>query len=438
MTFINISYLKIKYININNKNKMSKKVNKKEESKILSLGAINKKTGKYFFAQIANKKDEYMCPDCNKDLVLCQGKVRIHHFRHKVEKENKCTYYDKPTEAQIHKDAKFLLKKLLEDNTLNIYFTRSCSCCPNLRASTKKIELNSNSKIIIEHRFNFNGSVKIADVAHINNNKIETIFEIYNTHQTKDIDRPEPWYEINATNLIELVQSTNLIENKTLDIRCIRPGKCNSCIKKEEKQKLVNYFKSDIIPRLFNRYKNEYLIPLQLKREQIRKEKEREREKIRKEKEKERIRKEKEREEKESKEILIPGILNSNIDPELLKYHYAYDSCKNGLTHNIFEFTDKCNQYLDNIIFTFFQTIFIKEKINKHKFDIFYYQNYHRKIIRLKNYGKMWNISPEDDEDITISKKCDSSKFTYFIKRYKLLTPITIENTMKKFYCDCK
>jgi hypothetical protein len=56
-------------------------------SQLLSLGAINKLTGEYVYPKIANKKDEYICPECNKDLILVQGEIRVHHFRHKVDKQ---------------------------------------------------------------------------------------------------------------------------------------------------------------------------------------------------------------------------------------------------------------------------------------------------------------------------------------------------------------
>ena len=58
-------------------------------SQQLSLGAINKLTGKYVYSKIANKKDKYICPECNKDLILVQGETRIHHFRHKVDSINR-------------------------------------------------------------------------------------------------------------------------------------------------------------------------------------------------------------------------------------------------------------------------------------------------------------------------------------------------------------
>jgi competence CoiA-like predicted nuclease len=73
-------------------------------SQLLSLGAINKLTGEYVYPKIANKKDEYICPECNKDLILVQGKIRVHHFRHKVDSINPCHHYSKPTESQIHKN----------------------------------------------------------------------------------------------------------------------------------------------------------------------------------------------------------------------------------------------------------------------------------------------------------------------------------------------
>ena len=80
---------------------------------IHSLGAINKQTSEYVYPKIANKKDEYSCPDCRKDLILCQGELRVHHFRHKVDSINPCHYYNKPIESQIHKYAKLLMKNLL-------------------------------------------------------------------------------------------------------------------------------------------------------------------------------------------------------------------------------------------------------------------------------------------------------------------------------------
>lgn len=144
---------------------------------VLSLGAINKHTREYIYPKIANKKDEYICPECNKDLILVKGEVRVHHFRHNVDTKTPCNHYNKPTETQIHKDAKILLKTLLE-RKIPISFIRKCCECTG-HSIWKLPEIKDNSVIKLEHRFEFNGP-KIADVAWLNDDKLYCIFEICN------------------------------------------------------------------------------------------------------------------------------------------------------------------------------------------------------------------------------------------------------------------
>lgn len=194
---------------------------------ILSLGAINKLTGEYVYPKIANKKDEYICPECNKDLILCQGEIRVHHFRHKVDSINPCQHYSNPTETQIHKDAKILLKNLLE-RKIPISFIRNCCCCKE-NEEYEIPEITETSVIQLEYRFDYNG-IKIADVAYIDDNEILCIFEIYNTHKTCSENRPEPWFEINAETLIKIANDNNL---SSLQIPCIRGEKCDECMERE-------------------------------------------------------------------------------------------------------------------------------------------------------------------------------------------------------------
>ena len=85
--------------------------------------------------------------------------------------------------------------------------------------------------IKLEHRFEYNGT-KIADVAYIDDNEILCIFEICNTHKTRSEKRPEPWFEIDAENLIRLANDDNL---NSLQIPCIRCEKCDDCIEKEKR-----------------------------------------------------------------------------------------------------------------------------------------------------------------------------------------------------------
>jgi len=205
-------------------------------TQLLSLGAINKLTGEYVYPKIANKKDEYICPECNKDLILVQGKIRVHHFRHKVDSINPCHHYSKPTESQIHKDAKMLMKTLLENKT-HIQFVRECVSC-KISAEITLPEITEGSIITLEHRFNYEDELRIADVAHTLNGEIKSIYEICNTHKTCSEDRPEPWVEIDANSLLTLVNTNN----EPLIINCVRCEKCEKC-KNERVNPAFDYIK---------------------------------------------------------------------------------------------------------------------------------------------------------------------------------------------------
>lgn len=189
---------------------------------ILPLGAIIKNTNKYVYPSIANKNDKFECPDCHRELILRKGNKRIHHFAH-CKTDNPCNYYTKPTETQIHKDAKMLMKTLL-DNSVQITISRICKFC-NIEEEYEIPERDNNSNIVIEYRFEYNGT-KIADVAFIENNEIISIFEICNTHKTNNEKRPEPWFEIDASTLINIASS---FENNKIKIPCIRNQLCDNC-----------------------------------------------------------------------------------------------------------------------------------------------------------------------------------------------------------------
>ena len=198
---------------------------------IHSLGAINKQTNEYVCPKMANKKDEYSCPDCRKDLILCHGEIRVPYFRHKVDTINPCHYYNKPSESQIHKDAKMLMKMLLDKKT-PISFIRNCANCKK-KEEFEIPEISETSNIQNEYRFDYNG-LKIADVAYIDDGEIVCLFEMCNTHKTTSDNRPEPWFEIDALTLIGIVNDNNF---NALKIPCIRCEKCEECVESENKSK---------------------------------------------------------------------------------------------------------------------------------------------------------------------------------------------------------
>jgi len=208
---------------------------------MIILGGINKLTYKYVYPKFANKNDNYICPECNKDLVLKQGDIRIHHFAHKKD-NNPCNYYSNPSESQIHKDAKMLLKQLLELN-IDIKIIRKCNnnkCIVKEKNIKYKIpKLDKSSNVILEYKFKYNNNIKFADVAYIENDDIICLFEIYNTHKTNENDRPEPWFEIDAIDLITQMNEVNNINKLT--IKCIRNKKCDKCDAKEKEDKISFY-----------------------------------------------------------------------------------------------------------------------------------------------------------------------------------------------------
>jgi hypothetical protein len=204
--------------------------------KIKTLGAINKKSGEYVYPKIASKNDEYICPDCKRDLVLCKGEQRIDYFRHYNEKVNPCNLYNNPSESQIHKDGKMLLKKLLETEKLN--FIRKCKCCKN-KIILEIPEIKGDTIIELEKTFIYYGK-KIGDVVQLDNNNISCIYEIYYTHKTEEKNRPEPWFELDAIKLIN--KANNEKKSSILEIECIREDYCNNC----NEERLKSLMKKDL------------------------------------------------------------------------------------------------------------------------------------------------------------------------------------------------
>jgi hypothetical protein len=198
----------------------------------LKIGAINKITNQYVHPLEAEKDDHFMCIDCNQDVIVKKGNIRKHHFAHK--NDSNCHIYENPSESQIHKMAKIILKKSIEQK-IPIKIYRKCVRCVNIDESMidfEKSEFTVLSRVVIEHRFEHNNSTKIADVAYLENECIKYIFEIKNTHKTDEKDRPEPWYEIDAKSIINGNNNKDSKMNQChiMNIECIRHQLCKYCI----------------------------------------------------------------------------------------------------------------------------------------------------------------------------------------------------------------
>jgi hypothetical protein len=194
------------------------------------MGALIKNTLQYEHPLIASKTNQYVCPDCRKDVIFKKGEIRAYHFAH-YKDENPCHYYNHPSESQIHKDAKLLLKRCLENSSISLCFTRICKHCQWI----EEIPIQKNEcKAEIEYTFLFNESSKSADVALLDTNGLKYIFEICYKHKTKPEDRPEPWFEIDAEEFIKTINTST--DNNYINITCIRNYQCNPCLTEEKKR----------------------------------------------------------------------------------------------------------------------------------------------------------------------------------------------------------
>jgi len=172
-------------------------------SDLSQFGAINKQTGEYVLSSKAIRSKKYKCQDCEQDVFVKQGDIKIHHFAHCIEindiSKTKCQFYNHPKESESHLNAKNQLKALIYKKVLlKIYF--KCVDCEK----KKYVIFNFNNYLnpCVELEYNFDQDYK-ADVAVLDDYGLQIIFEIYHTSYTNQETRPEPWYEIKASEICD-------------------------------------------------------------------------------------------------------------------------------------------------------------------------------------------------------------------------------------------
>lgn len=180
------------------------------------LGAIECGNMNYTVPYEANKNNNYKCVECNQKVIFKKGNIKRPHFAH--HSHSKCSYYDHPNESQIHKDAKRRIISWLEKH-IELEFLKKCITCSN--KSSYKIIYEHGNKYFEEYR-DISGKY-IADVAILDKtNNPRVIIEVKNTHKTIT-ERPEPWFELEAK---EIIESENLDKFIFDDIR---EFECQTC-----------------------------------------------------------------------------------------------------------------------------------------------------------------------------------------------------------------
>lgn len=199
----------------------------------MNAGAIDAETGAYVLPVRASKDRSYVCADCRARVVFRKGDIRIPHFAHWAGAG--CGYYEHPSESQIHKDAKLRLAEILK-NKKEIKLGWSCGAerCQGGGSGDAIFTCVDGDVVVTEHR-GPNGAW-VADVAVLNGQKVKCIFEVMHTHKTVT-SRPEPWYEIDAR---------EILKEGDCYYTCLRQKLCNAC------ETLTQPW-MDGVPRLYKR-----------------------------------------------------------------------------------------------------------------------------------------------------------------------------------------
>ena len=199
------------------------------------MGAINKSTDEYVFPLHAVKTDNYKCPVCENDIIFKSGKINRKHYSHKA--KSNCCYYSHPSESQIHKDGKRLMKKMLDDRE-KLMIWRNCKYCGDDIEVLSLINYADKMECREEFAFQHNSNKRIADVVLLEDDNINFIFEIFKTHRTDEINRPhDKWCEINAEELIiNTMEESNRNDAGEIEIECVRDIFCDDCVKRKKKE----------------------------------------------------------------------------------------------------------------------------------------------------------------------------------------------------------
>jgi hypothetical protein len=149
----------------------------------------------------------------------------------------KCNHYSLTNEEDCHKDAKELLKEILDDH---YQLCINCVHCKFHKNTIKKV--SEKSSISVEHKFSLNGTRKSADVAYLQDGDLKYIFEICNTSKTMDKNRPTDieWYEFDATSLVARLAEADK-KSKKMTIECMRKSNCMNCNKVEQQTTVAQF-----------------------------------------------------------------------------------------------------------------------------------------------------------------------------------------------------
>ncbi len=176
----------------------------------------------------------HTCPTCCIPLLYKCGSKNKAYYSHKPTTNNlSCRYLKK--ENDRHAQAKIILYDLLISRKHTIHLSRQCRKCSG--SFFFEIEpLPLNYKVVTNYTFQYNLLNRTADIVCLNEkDEIEFIIEICNRVKLGCERRPEPWYEINSSEIIDrLYAETNIrfncIRQKySSELTRLEYGLCQDC-----------------------------------------------------------------------------------------------------------------------------------------------------------------------------------------------------------------
>jgi hypothetical protein len=196
-----------------------------DKNYLIRLGALNI-DNKYVLPNDASKNEKYKCPDCPENVFLKAGSIKKNHFSHYP--NSNCNFYKKNNNnnSTIHTHCQYLLKKIFE-SSFKFIIKSSCVSC---KFKKNKEILTKDCKMCIEYEYIYKDSKKKIDCAIIKNNEPIEFIEVYNTHRTKDEDRPF-FIEISVENILEYDINENFEEYYFNDIKYFE---CEGCINEKK------------------------------------------------------------------------------------------------------------------------------------------------------------------------------------------------------------
>ncbi|MBD1900322.1 hypothetical protein H6F50_16530 [Coleofasciculus sp. FACHB-712] len=183
----------------------------------------------------AQKGQSYICPNCNRELILRRGKIKRPHFAHKTLSVN-CT-----PETALHYIFKILLREKIQhhlESKLPLDIKWNCEYCPNPHTGNL---LKKAVQVKLEH----NLGVCKPDIALLDkDNKVIAVIEVVVSHSPEQSTLD--YYERNKIALIQYILTTDedisRLNNPLIEpdkVNFCRNPKCNDCGRYKSKKYLL-------------------------------------------------------------------------------------------------------------------------------------------------------------------------------------------------------